>query len=272
MGKVQFDPDEEGGLELARSIVLDRLRTDGDWKQYDLDGTGFSLFVDYVGDSQRGRQRLTTLAQDVLWELMIQGVIAPGLNLHTPNLPWFHLTEYGTKVLEAREFLPHDPTGYMDRFRAQCSPIDATVEVYLKESLNCFSRGALIAAIVMLGVASERVFLVLCEAFVPALQDPGQKAKLEKELELRAIKPKMDWVIQKIGEIQARKPRPLPDNINVMLAAVFDFIRCQRNELGHPQPVPPVVTREEAFANLRIFPSYYTITQQVVEFLAHNKV
>jgi len=49
MSKINFDPNEEGGLELARAIVLERLRNDRGWNQYDPSGSGFDRFVEYVG-------------------------------------------------------------------------------------------------------------------------------------------------------------------------------------------------------------------------------
>ena len=164
MSKINFDPDEEGGLELARAIVLERLRNDRYWNQYDRSGSGFDRFVEYVGDPTKGRRELAFLAQDVLWEFMIQGMIGPGLNIDNFNLPFFHITVYGEKVLNKGEFLPHDPTGYLERFRKETPSIDSTVESYLAESLNCFTRGSLIASVVMLGVASERTFQLLCES------------------------------------------------------------------------------------------------------------
>jgi len=272
MGKIQFNPDEEGELELARYIVLERLRTDRSWQQYDLTGQGFDRIVEYVGNSQQGRSKLTILAQDVLWELMTQGVIAPGLNMHNPNLPWFHITEYGEKVLECGEYVPHDPAGYLDMLHTQCPNIDATVLAYLTESLNCFTRSNLISVVVMLGVASEQAFLLLCESLLNALESQKEGDKFRRILYQRAIKPKMDFVLKKVEEIQNKYKRPLPDNVNIMLAAIFDFIRCQRNELGHPRPVPPKVSREEAFVNLRIFPNYYSMTQQVIHYLESNSV
>ena len=31
MGKLAFDPNEQAGLEIARAIVIERLRTDQGW-------------------------------------------------------------------------------------------------------------------------------------------------------------------------------------------------------------------------------------------------
>lgn len=270
MEKIQFNPKEEGGLELARAIVLERLKKYKDWRQYDLSGTGFDMLVEYIGDPKDAREKLVFLAQDVLWEFMIQGIIAPGLNVSNPNLPWFHITEYGKKVLNEGEFLPHDPTGYLDRFRTEIKNPDPTVELYLSESLNCFARGNFIASVILLGVASERAFLLLCDSILNSLSDLKEKSKFQKILEIKAIKPKMDWVLNKIQAIQSKSPRPLPDNVNIMLASIFDFIRSQRNDLGHPQEKPPKVTREDAYVNLRIFPNYFKMVGQVIEYLRNN--
>ena len=273
MSEISFDPNDSGNLELARLIVLERLRKDSKWCEINsYDESGFDWLVNYIGDSHRGRVKLLTLVQDVFWEFIIQGIIAPGLDLSTPNLPWFHLTEYGKKVLGAREFLPHDPTGYLQRFHNDTGTPDATVEVYLAESLECFTRGNFIASVVMLGVASERAFLLLCDSLLSALTNPSERSKFENILKRNSIKPKEDWVLNKIEAIQGTKPKPLPDNVNVMLTVIFDFIRSQRNNLGHPQETPPKVTREDAFVNLRLFPRYYKMLNQVIEYLSKNKV
>ena len=42
MSKIYFNPNEEGGLELARTIVLERLRKDKDWVT-----TQISLAIDF---------------------------------------------------------------------------------------------------------------------------------------------------------------------------------------------------------------------------------
>lgn len=269
MSKIPFNANEEGGYELARTIMLERLRRDNNWQQLNSYDPGFDPYVEYIGNS---RTKLLVLLQDVFWEFIIQGIIAPGSNLSNPNLPWFHITDYGRRVLESGEMLPHDPSGYLQRFRSDIGAPDPTVEAYLSESLNCFTRGTYIASVLMLGVASERALLLLCNALLSALSDPNEKSAFETILRRLAIRPKEDWVLSKILAIQSTRPRPLPDNVNIMLTVIFDFIRCQRNNLGHPQDNPPKTTREEAFVNLRMFPGYYKMLNQVIEYLSLNTV
>lgn len=272
MGKIQFNPDEKGGLELARAIVFQRLKEDQGWTQYDPSGQGFDRYVEYIGDKVEGRHKLVFLAQDILWELMIQGVLAPGLNVLNPNLPFFHITDHGKKVLSEGKYLPHDPTGYLGFFQKEVKNPDPTVMRYLSESLECFSRGNLIASIVMLGVASERMFLLLCQALHDSISDANEKHEFEKILDRNAIKPKMDWILAKIQKLQQGTHHPFPDNVNVMLITIFDFVRCQRNDLGHPQDNPPHITLEDAYVNLRVFPNYCRISNEVIDYLHNHKV
>ena len=124
----------------------------------------------------------------------------------------------------------------------------------------------------MLGVASERAFILLCRAFDNALTNATEKADFTRILESNAIKPKEDWVMSKIQSIRSNNRRVLPDNVNIMLTLIFDFIRVQRNDIGHPQDDPPKSTREDAFVNLRLFPNYYKMLNEIIEYLSKNKV
>lgn len=272
MNKIEFDPNEEDGLELARTIVINRLQSDSHWNQFENTGQGFEKDVKYIGDEHEGRKKLAILTNEVLWEFIFQRIISPGVNEGNPHLPFFHITDYGKKVLNEEEFQPHDPTGYLERFRRDIPEYDLTVESYLSESIHCFITSNLIASIVMLGVASERTFLLLCKSLHDSIENPKEQSKFEKILKRNAIKPKMDAVLNKINTIQSRSPKPLPDNVNIMLIAIFDFIRIQRNDLGHPQEIPPKTSREEALVNLRIFPAYYKMVTQVIDYLSMNRV
>ncbi|HEY3127874.1 MAG TPA: hypothetical protein VGL91_00305 [Acidobacteriota bacterium] len=266
--KIAFNPRADG-VELVRRVVFKRLREDSNWQQLEHAGQYFDPYVEYVGEPDPNR--LAFLVHEVLWELIIERVIAPGLNPSNPNLPWFHVTRYGRKVIAEEKFIPHDPSGYLSDFKQRFPTRDATVYAYLAESVEAFDRGALVASTVMLGIAAERVFLLVCESLIKALNKLAEKKKFEDLLDRIAMKPKLDWVLQKMEQIQSNT-RALPDNFNVMFSVVYDFIRCQRNEFGHPKDQPPTITREEAFVNLRVFPGYYEMAETIRAYLSANKV
>ena len=85
----------------------------------------------------------------------------------------------------------------VNRFRVP----DSTVLAYLGESLECFSRGTMVASVMMLGIASERVFLLICDSLAESLQDSAERTEFEKVLARNAMKPKLDWVSQKFQKI-----------------------------------------------------------------------
>ena len=84
--------------------------------------------------------------------------------------------------------------------------------------------------------------------------------------------PKLDWVHAKIQQIQKQGLVGFPDNSTIMLVAIYDLMRCQRNELGHPRETPPNMDRRDALVNLPIFPRYYETAEQVRGFLSSNQV
>jgi hypothetical protein len=121
----------------------------------------------------------------------------------------------------------------------------------------------------MLGVAAERVFLLLCESLAAALADPTEEKEFGKVLGRFAMNPKLQWVHQKIQTINAQG---FPENPNIKVTAIYGFVRGQRNDLGHPREVPPAVSQEDAFVNLQVFPRYYQTAEEVRAFLSANKV
>jgi len=95
------------------------------------------------------------LIQEIIWELLLEGVVAPGKNSLNLNLPFIHLTEYGERAL-AEETVLHDPTGYMLAIETRSGrPLPRTVRVYLEESLLSFLAGRNFASAVLLGIAAK---------------------------------------------------------------------------------------------------------------------
>jgi len=99
----------------ARRILLAWLAA-GECNQLPNDGAEFDRHVEYVGSRQP--RVLAFYATEAFWQLLTEGIVAPGMNSSNMNLPWFHITAYGKRVLETSEPNPHDPTGYLDRLRS----------------------------------------------------------------------------------------------------------------------------------------------------------
>src|SRR5688572_16353348 len=106
-----FGQADFNNLEFVRQIVFHRLRTDSNWRHFDYRWERTDNFVRF-GDNQIS-SRFIVLANEILWQLIMQGVITPGRDSSNPTLPWFRITDYGRKVLEADRFIPHDPSGYL---------------------------------------------------------------------------------------------------------------------------------------------------------------
>ncbi len=184
------------------------------------------------------------------------------------NLPWFHRTQYGATVIAAGGYSPHDPIGYLSRLESRVSQVDPTVRIYLSESLGTFLHGNLTASMVMLGVAAERVFDLICDALAPALLDPVEKSTFHKLLTQLSVRRRLDWVHGKMRRLEdGRPPAGYPDRATVMTIAIYELMRAQRNDLGHPREEPPRPSRDDAFAHLQIYPTYHTTAESLRSFL-----
>lgn len=269
MTKIIFD--DKGGVELVRAAFLARLKADPGWNVIMFGRDNLGDYIEYTGNPSAARTRADFLTGEVFWELVTQGVLSPGYNTANPNLPHFHTTEYGKRVLAADGPVPHDADGYLKKVQDENPSVDLTVLAYLQESIECFVRGNHVASVVLLGISSERVFLLLAESLRSALSDPGELKKFEKIMDRFGLKPKLDFTSAKIKALQEKR-KCFPDNINIALCTVCDFIRLQRNDLGHPKETPPQVSREDAYINLRVFPRYYRMVEDVRTYLKNNRV
>lgn len=256
MPAVRFTEDDFDNLEMVRQIVLRRLKDDPDFNLFYQEwGPRTERYVTF--DEPRGRVsgRFYMLVDEVLWQLFIQGVITPGKDPPNPDFPWFRLTSYGEKVLEAERFIPHDPTGYLDEVgQVAQSVVGQAALTYLEEALRCFTSGCHLASVLLLGIAAEAVLLRLCEVAQNALSDSRERNDFDQ---LQWVKPKHRWLVDKYESLPAgdRKTQ-LPESLDVTLSSLYDLIRRQRNELGHPQEQPPAINREQAFMYLKLFPTF----------------
>lgn len=267
---LHFDASKPDACGVVRRAFLNRLRTERTWSELATapSNAGFGNVVVL----EREQDDFKRLVVDTYWAFVVEGVIAPGTGSNLEP-PFFHLTEYGKKTLAQPDFQPHDPTEYLRQLGANVPSPDPTVLAYLKESLDCFSRGTVVASTMMLGIAAERVFLLVCDSLAAALMDAAEQAAFQKILGRNPLKPKLDWVSDKLRQIQTpRRPPDLPEDVDIKIPGIFNLIRCQRNDVGHPRSAPPAVTRDDAYGYLRLFPSYYATAEKVRGFLAKTPV
>ena len=69
--------------------------------------------------SETYERRDVLLLNEILWELLRQGILAPGKNSLNPDLPFIHVTDYGTRCLDAGAVIAHDPDRYIEHLRAE---------------------------------------------------------------------------------------------------------------------------------------------------------
>ncbi len=264
---VPFTKNDLENLELVRSIVLHRLQKDKNYRQLSL-----QWIPQEVGDYVRFeplsvRDRFLDLENEVLWQLIIQGVIIPG------DLPWFRITDHGRKVLEAERPIPHDPAGYLDDIRDAASEVvgDTTL-AYLEEALRCYTSGCNIASVLLLGVAAESVFLKLWDIVGKSLTTEKDRREFRKLDRSYAIAPKHRWLTDKVVGLPPEARKQLPENLQMTISSLYQLIRQQRNDLGHPREEPPSVDREQAFVFFRLFPTFIRDVESFAAYCSGNQI
>lgn len=108
-----------------------------------------------VGGYERGD---ALLVQEAVWELLLQGVLAPGKNSLNLHLPFVHVTDYGQMCLDEGAIAAHDPDGVIARTRSVTNGAasEAVLET-LRDALLAFQRGLYRASLVLLSRAAAEV-------------------------------------------------------------------------------------------------------------------
>ncbi len=175
----------------------------------------------------------------IIWELIIQGIIIPGVGLGgmtgQADLPFFQITEWGQRCLKAGEFLPYDTGRFIDRLKARIPAVNQVVVLYLTEALQCFRAATYLASAVMVGVASERVLLDLHVAVESALDTQQKKEKFTAETASKSAKRIYDEIQKRLDPIMEQITSALgKEDISAELSGIFSLIRKTRNDAGHP--------------------------------------
>lgn len=258
MAKPKFDPNNPDRA-LVRHAVIRRLREDSSWREFS-SAAGFQPYVEIGPNSL---SLFGYLAYEVWWRLLCTGILAPGSDSNNWDLPKFHVTPLGAVFIQTGEWPVYDPESYLARLKRTIPNLDSTVLAYLAEALRSFESGNFVASALMVGIAAERAFILLCQSTFDALANAREKADFKKIMARYQMKAKLDWVHQKLLTVQKKPPLGFPDNAIIATTAIYDLLRCQRNDLGHPQPTPPSLSPEQVLDYLLVFPGFYATVESV---------
>jgi len=256
-----------------RSLMLEYLRSNPNG-QFDLiENSSIYLFFQEHGFTLGKRDQETL--QEIIHALYIEKIIYLGNNLRASgieawNLPFYRLTQHGQKVVNATEYQPYDPSGYLSRIRNEIPKIDDVIIIYLEEGLNCFRSSYLFSSAVMIGCAAEKAMLLLIDAFGQAISNPTYRQEYEKETKFWMINRKYEALWKRLEPISPRLPPQLGDELHVILDRIFDLIRKTRNEAGHP--TGKRIDLETIHANLLLFPSYCKRVYGLLDYFSNNQI
>jgi hypothetical protein len=255
-----------------RQVILDYFRQPSDQRgtQVDITNNLQTVIADIC------RKRVPGFTDDdvdrvyeIFYELSLERIIVPGNGGHAYQWPFYRLTSHGSQVLKDPSDATYDPDGYVRRLKERVPAVDSVVVFYVQHAVTCFQYRLLPPAAVMLGCASEKMFLDFTDVFVSALSKQTEQDKLKKELEkARGIKQKYDAVWKRLTPRRNQLPSKLEESLEERLASVFYQVRKVRNDAGHPTGYAP--TTEEVHGNLILFPGYVEFIYGLIQYLTGN--
>ncbi len=201
---------------------------------------------------------------EVFWALFREGVITLGLNDSNREFPFFRVTEFGRRLITHQQaYFFHDVSSYERLVRAEVPAIDDTTVLYLKEAMQSFRAGCILAATVMLGVATEHTFLLLLEKIEQSSSHAATFANVANE---RTILQKVNKFKNILDQQSRSLPTDLREDLDTHFAGILSIIRTFRNQSGHP--TGKIVDREQAYVLLQLFVPYCKKMHQLMAYYA----
>lgn len=230
-------------------------------------GQIYELFPYNQNEPQWEHEKLNSTAREIVQELINAGFIYPGTS-HDQNssYPWLTITQYGKEAFLNEDWLPYDPEGYMKALKSKILTIDDVTLAYINESVAAYNRRHLLSATLTMGVASENLMLLLIEAYTDWIPDVTRKANFQKKVEGRFISTQYKEFKKEFVNDLKSLPKEFQTDWETYLDGVFNFVRLNRNDAGHP--TGKQFDAKIVYANLQIFAEY---TQFIFKLIGHFK-
>jgi hypothetical protein len=199
---------------------------------------------------------------EVFWTLFREGVITLGLNDANREFPFFRITEFGSRIAAHQQaYFFHDVSSYEALLRTEIPRIDETTVVYLKEAMQSFRSGCVLASTVMLGVATEHTFLLLMEKIDNnATHAPTFASVAQQRTILQKVNKFRNIMEQELRNV----PSEIREDFDTHFAGILSIIRTFRNQAGHP--TGKIIDREQAYVLSQLFIPY---CKKMYQLMAH---
>jgi len=191
------------------------------------------------------------ILREVMWSLVLEGIIIPGINNLDGQFPFYTITSLGREILNGQPYFFHDATTYEKIIRAEIPSPDPVTLTYLKEATHAFHFKCSLSATVMLGVAAEYEFLTLLEVISSNQKWSSIFAKVEKERQVLSKINKFKEICQAQGK---SLPPEIKEGFDTIFLGIQDTIRQFRNDSGHP--TGKIIPHEQVFILLQLFIPY----------------
>ncbi|WP_440604585.1 hypothetical protein [Bacillus sp. GB_SG_008] len=208
--------------------------------------------------------------------LIVQGVIAPGAyGSYGPDLPYFHITEYGMECIKQIDILPYDQEGYLRKLQ-NIKDINDWVVFYVTEGLRCFNASCINSAMINVGLAGETIVEELASSFLDFLKKNDTQLSVNYETELnnsRTISLKFTKYLEYQNKylknnkdlgLSALKPK-LDSSSSEIYAT---FTRLTRNSLSHPNGI--IMDRIKVLMFFLSFVDYCEIQYSFINYYKQN--
>ena len=189
------------------------------------------------------------MLQEILWELLVQGVLAPGKNSLNLNLPFVHVTGYGAQCLEDGRILAHDTDHYVEQL-SDCAgkDLDGVILQFVRGALGAFQSANWASSIILLARAAEVLFDQTSTMLLSVSQSDIDRHKLETSV--RFTRSQAQEVIHILS--QWKLPTELSISIEPQLNGLLALLQISRDQDG--SPLWPQSSRDQVMGFLLLFP------------------
>lgn len=208
------------------------------------------------------RQNLMPMA----WDWISRGLAYFDISQPSTSNWDLRLTEKGKRYIDEEDENPYNDNFWYASLLKKAVGISEIEKQYAQEAIKAFVNEMYVACHVMIGVSSESVILRMAQAMAKSDLFEGHetisKAVDNPRISIRELFNKMRPELDK-----AKKSIPgnLADNMSIWLDSMFDVIRVNRNDAGHP--TGSTLSKEDSIMVLRCYVTYMSKACRLIHYL-----